>query len=210
MPFSLLALDCDGVLIKSVDVKAEAMRRIGEPFGQELCDRLVMFQRIEGGISRYEKFRWLIKEARGREITTQEMTDLSSRYTMYLGDALMLCDFLPGLQSLLEDWHTRIPLYVCSGAPQQELENVLQAKGVASYFCRIGGYPPTKTTLLGTLLREAGVPAAEAIMVGDTITDFRAAEENGTQFYGIGDAFAGASCPHGQDLRDLNHWLHSL
>jgi len=210
MPFSLLALDCDGVLIKSVDVKAEAMRRIGELFGQELCDRLVMFQRIEGGISRYEKFRWLIREARGREITPQEMTELSSRYTMSLDDVLMHCEFLPGIEALLKDWHTRVPFYVCSGAPQQELEEVLQTRGIASSFRRIGGYPPTKTTLLGGILREAGVAAAEAVMVGDTITDSRAAEENGTQFYGIGDAFAGASCPHGQDLRDLNHWLHSL
>ncbi len=210
MNFSLLALDCDGVIVDSMDVKTEAMRRVGEAFGRELCDRLVMFHQIEGGISRFEKFRWLIREAYGREITDAEMADLSARFVSALDNALEHCAFVPGLEDLLEDWHARVPIVVCSGAPQQELEALLRAKGIARYFTRIGGYPPAKTTLLGDILRETGVAGASAVMVGDTITDARAAEENGTLFYGIGDMFAEAPCPHGRDLYACNAWLHTL
>jgi len=210
MQFSLLALDFDGVIMDSVEVKAEAMRRIGEPFGPELRDRLLLYHRIEGGINRVEKFRWLYREAYGREIPETELADMVARFADYIGDALLACPFLPGLDDLLRDWHGKVPIYVCSGAMQHELEALLSARGMAGYFQGIRGYPPEKTTLLGDILREARVDPATAVMVGDTATDSRAAEANGALFFGIGEQFAGASCPHGEDLRDVNAWLHTL
>ena len=209
MQFSLLALDFDGVIMDSVEVKAEAMRRIGEPFGPELRDRLLLYHRIEGGINRVEKFRWLYREAYGREISDTELAELCARFTDCIGDALLECPFLPGLDALLGYWHGKVPIYVCSGAMQNELEELLSARGKAGYFAGIRGYPPEKTTLLGDILREARVDPATAVMVGDTATDSRAAEANGTMFFGIGEQFTSAPCPHGDDLRDLDVWLRS-
>ena len=205
--FSLLALDFDGVILDSMEIKTEAMRRVGEPFGPELRDRLVLYQRIEGGISRFEKFRWLYQEAYGREITDKEMAALSAQYLSHIDDALKHCPLLPGVLDVLTAWHGRVPIYVCSGAPQSELVVLLRERGLDRYFTAIRGYPPAKTPLLAGIIREAGVAASAVVMVGDTVTDSRAAEENGTLFYGIGAMFSGSAHPHGDNLHDLNAWL---
>lgn len=205
---SLLVLDCDGVILDSADIKIEAMRRIGEPFGAELRDRLVLFQTIEGGVSRYEKFSWLWQEAHGCEINKQQLHELETKFVGYLQDALDQCPLIPGTIELLKDWHTIMPVYVCSGAPQGELQEQLTRRGLAQYFTKICGYPPEKTTLLQSILHTSGALPEHSLMVGDTQTDARAAEACGTHFYGIGAQFAGAPFPHGPDMHALNTWLH--
>ena len=204
---SLLALDFDGVILDSMEVKTEAMRRVGEPFGPELCERLVMYQRIEGGVSRFEKFRWLYREAYGREITAAEMAAASDTFLKAIGDALKTCPLLPGVHEVLADWRGRVPICVCSGAPETDLAALLTERGMAECFTAIRGYPPAKTELLADIIRVTGADPATTVMVGDTITDERAAVENGTLFYGIGPMFAHSDHPHGPDLRDMNVWL---
>lgn len=208
--FKVLALDFDGVILDSVQVKLEAMRRVGEPFGPELRDRLVMFQRIEGGVSRYEKFAWLHREAYGRDMTPQELAEISAQYARCIDDALRACPFLPGFEELFAAWRGKVPIHVCSGAPTEELCALLRARGKMEYFTGIGGYPPAKTPLLASIIGAHGVEPEHVVMVGDTVTDSRAAEENGTLFFGVGEVFANAPGPHGKDLHDLNAWLHTL
>lgn len=208
--FDLLVLDCDGVILDSMDVKTEAMRRTGEPYGPELCDRLVLFQRLEGGISRFEKFSWLYREAHGRDISEPELQAMSATYLQHLDDALSHCTLVPGVELVLEAWSNRVPIYVCSGAPQAELVEVLTARGLAKYFTAICGYPPSKTPLLQRIVREAKADPQRTVMVGDTVTDSRAAAETGTLFYGIGAMFAKSPLPHGHDLHDLHTWLLDL
>ena len=206
---SLLVLDCDGVILESMDIKTEAMRRVGQNFGQELCDRLVLFQRLEGGISRYEKFNWLWQEAYGRDISPEESHALEADFLGHMGDALTNCALVPGTLEVLDAWHTKLPIYVCSGAPDAELKHLLTQRGQGKYFTKICGYPPAKTALLQNILRESAVNPQSALMVGDTITDSRAAEHCGTQFFGIGSQFADSAHPHGPVMYALNLWLHN-
>ncbi len=207
MRADIIVFDCDGVLIDSMDIKVEAMRKIGEPFGPELRDRLALFQSIEGGIHRSEKFKWLYQEAYGREITEAEMQKCCDDYIANLGEAVYNCPSINGLDEILEYWHTKKELYVCSGTPEQELEDILKTRGLGKYFKYIGGYPPLKTELLNKIITMANVLPEHVVMVGDTVTDSRAADELGTMFYGIGKYFEGTKYPHGKDLTDLHAWL---
>ncbi len=206
---SLLVLDCDGVILDSMAIKTEAMRRVGEAFGPELRDRLVLFQQIEGGISRYEKFDWLWREAYGQPISRQDMLRLEHELVAHMEAALAECPLVPGTLEVLHSWHGKLPIYVCSGAPHAELNELLTKRGLGGYFTGICGYPPAKTPLLQQILTQSGANPATSLMVGDTITDSRAAQECGTLFFGIGSAFTGAAFPQGPDLHALNTWLHT-
>jgi beta-phosphoglucomutase-like phosphatase (HAD superfamily) len=205
--FSLLALDFDGVILDSVAVKAEAFRRVCAPYGPELTDRLLRYHRLEGGVNREVKLRWMFREAHGRECTDGELRALWAQFVEHMEAALWQCPFLPGFEDLLAAWRGRVPICVCSGAPQQELIDLLAARGKAGYFTSIRGYPPAKEELLADILHEADASPQRCVMVGDSFTDSRAAEVNGTLFYGIGELFAGSAYPHGRDLRDCNLWL---
>ena len=210
MALSCLIFDCDGVILESVPVKTRAFGRVAEPFGAEAVDRLLMYHKIHGGVSRYTKFAWLYREVLGREITQAELADLGRRYADIAFEEVCRCEVVPGAVSVLTRWHGRVPMYVCSGAPHEELKRILERRGLHQYFAGIYGFPPAKTALLRGIILRAGVDPASAVMVGDSVTDLDAAETVGTLFYGRGEDLRGGDFPWGADLTGLNQWLESL
>ena len=209
MALSLIVFDCDGVILESVDAKTKAFAQTAEPFGAEARDRLVLFHSLHGGVSRREKFAWLYREVLGREITPPEMEELCARFVAFALDNVLNAPLVPGVQAVLERWKGRVPLYVCSGTPQDELRSVLEKRDLAHYFTGICGTPPAKAELLKGIVRAAGVDPADVVMVGDASTDRDAAEAAETLFYGRGPLFEGSSLPHGPDLSALNDWLEA-
>lgn len=202
-----LAFDCDGVLLDSVPVKTRAFARIAEPYGPQARDRFVMYHTVHGGVSRYRKFEWFYREVLGREITPEESAELGRKFAGYALDEVRRCPLIAGAEEVLQRWHGVLPLYVCSGAPQEELDLVLRERGLTGYFSGVFGSPPAKAELLARAVAAAGVPPGACLMVGDAPTDRQAAESVGTLFYGVGPEMKGEDIPWGQDLTCLNEWI---
>ena len=207
MTTALLVFDCDGVILVSVDAKTQAFARTAERYGPEARDRLTLFHHLNGGVSRQEKFAWLFREVLGREITPAEMTELCAEFARHAVDNVLNAPLVPGALDVLERWNGRVPMYVCSGTPTEELRSILEKRGLARYFAGIYGTPPAKAERLAMIVREAGADPAETVMVGDSGTDMLAAEQVGTLFYGRGRDFAGSGHAWGEDLSGLNQWL---
>lgn len=203
-----LIFDCDGVLLDSVPVKTRAMARLAEPYGAEARDRLVMYHTVNGGVSRYKKFAWFFDEILGRPITPEESESWGRKFSEYSLDEVRKCALIPGALETLEKWHGVIPLYVCSGAPTEELRLVLRERKLENFFEGIYGSPPAKAIELKRIVEDkARVIPCEALMVGDSVTDEQAAEEAGTRFYGIGPELKGGHFPWSSDLLPFNAWL---
>ena len=210
MALKCLVFDCDGVLLDSVPVKTRAFIRLALPYGQEAADRFEMFHSMHGGVSRYLKFEWFFKECLGREITPEEKADWSRRFGEYALDEVRKCPMIPGALETLQAWHGRLPLYVCTGAPQAEVMAILSERGLGHYFKAIYGSPPAKARLLETIVKEdAKVEPDEAVMIGDASTDLHAAEENETLFYGVGPDLKGGNYPWSENLIPLNSWIEA-
>ena len=210
MALSCIVFDCDGVILESVPVKTHAFARIAAPFGAEAVDRLVRHHKRHGGVSRYQKFEWLYREVLGREITQEELEVLGRRYAEIAFEEVCRCALVPGVEEVLKRWKGRVPMYVCSGAPHEELNLILRGRGLTPYFAGIYGSPPAKAELLRGIIDRAGVEPATAVMIGDSDTDLDAAVRVGTLFYGRGGELEGGSFPWGEDLTGLNTWLESL
>ncbi|WP_308621243.1 HAD family hydrolase [uncultured Desulfovibrio sp.] len=209
MKLECLVFDCDGVILDSVPVKTRAFARLAEPFGPEARDRFVMYHTVHGGVSRYRKFAWFFREVLGREITPEESETWGRRFAEYALDEVRRCALIPGAADVLETWRGRLPLYVCSGAPEEEVRVVLAERGLADIFTGIHGSPPAKAELLARIVAGAGVPPEAALMVGDAVTDRDAAEQVGTRFYGVGAELRGGPFPWGEDMRGLNAWVEA-
>ena len=210
MPLALVVFDCDGILLESVEAKTGAFRRIGAGFDAEAAERLAQYHLVHGGVSRSEKFAWFFSEVLGRRILPEENADLCRRFAEYCLEEVCASDFVPGILEVLNRWHGRVPLHVASGTPDQELAAVLARRGLAGYFKEIRGYPPGKAELLQSILNDSGVSPQEAVMVGDSVTDQRAAEKAGTLFYGRGAVFRSSGWPWHTDLTRLNRYLETL
>lgn len=204
MSLQCLVFDCDGVILDSVPVKTRAFARLAEPFGGEARDRFVMYHTVHGGVSRYKKFEWFFRDVLGREISAEESADWGRRFAEYALDEVRRCPLIPGVENVLETWRGKLPLYVCSGAPAEELCLVLRERGLEHYFTGIYGSPPAKALLLAEIVRVANVLPEHALMVGDAVTDRDAAESVGTLFYGVGPELKGGDFPWGADLTGLS------
>lgn len=210
MSLKCLVFDCDGVLLDSVPVKTRAFGRLAEPFGEEARDRFVLYHKVHGGVSRYRKFEWFFREVLGREITPEESELWGKKFSEYALDEVRRCDLIPGALQTLEHWHGKLPLYVCSGAPTQELKEVLTERSLAQFFEGIYGSPPAKGQLLKEIIRsQSALLPDEALMIGDSVTDEDAAKEAGSQFYGIGAELKGGKFPWSENLLALNAWIEA-
>lgn len=207
MSINCLVFDCDGVLLDSVPVKTRAFARLAEPYGAQARDRFVMYHTTHGGVSRTLKFAWFFREILDREITPEESDRWGELFARYALDEVRKCEMIPGAHETLEKWRTILPMFVCSGAPQEELRVVLEERDLSGFFKGIYGYPPTKEKILANIVKETLLPADEVLMIGDATTDRDAAEYAETRFYGIGDLLKGGNFPWSEDLRPFNSWL---
>ena len=210
MALSCIVFDCDGIILESVDSKTAAFARISDEIAPRHTQLFIDYVTLHGGVSRFEKFAWLVRQAFDRAITTEESHDMGRKFIQYCMESVLASPLVPGFEDTVKRWHGRVPLYVASGTPQYELEEVLRQRDLARYFTGIYGTPPAKAALLLSAVRHAKVPPEETVMIGDSKTDMDAATIAGTLFYGRGEYFRDSHWPWANDLSGLNAYLEAV
>lgn len=202
-PPAVIALDCDGVILDSVDVKTQAFAAVAETFGEGAPERMVEYHLLHGGVSRQFKFTWLYRELTGQAIPSSELNTLCRRFAEYCHEGVMNAPFIPGAMDFIQAVSGILPLHVVSGTPEIELRTIFNSRGLSPYFQSLRGTPPEKSSLLKNLVKDSGLPPEKILMVGDSVTDLEAAEAAGTQFYGIGKNMEGCGWPVAPNLHGL-------
>ena len=173
---SAMVFDCDGVLIESNTIKTQAMGKTVDEFGQAAMDRLMAYHNEHGGVSRFKKFEWFYREVVKEPFSDKMMTVLCNRFTQLCFDAVLNAPMVIGAKESLELLSGRLPMFVASGAPEKELQDILLQRGLAPYFKSIHGTPPEKQYLLERIIYANKLDASEVLMVGDALTDLEAAQ----------------------------------
>ena len=207
MSISLVVFDCDGVILESVDVKTRAFGQIVEEYGPEAVVRMTEYHHAHGGVSRTRKFEWFYDEVLGLKITEQGIQELSRKFRQLVFEGVMRSPMVPGIMETLKSLHGRLPMYVASGTPHDELLQVLDARNLTRFFNGVYGTPPEKSELLRRIIELEGIAPNDTLMVGDSSTDLDAARSCGARFYGISTAFAETPWPFGHDCIALAQWI---
>lgn len=183
--YDAIVFDFDGVLVESVDVKTRAFAALYEAHGKEVAAAVVAHHLAHGGLSRYEKFRHCHRAFLGREISAAEERALGERFSALVEDAVVAAAWIPGAHEFLEAWRGRLPIYVASSTPEDELLRIVARRGMAQYFAGVRGAPATKGEIVAGFARAAGVAPSRVLMVGDSTTDYEGAVQAGADFIGI-------------------------
>ena len=205
-----IVFDCDGVILESADLKSQAFFKIGAQFGPDVQKSFYEYHMSHTGVSRFEKFAWLYRTHLGREISPDESARLGAMFVEIATEAVRRAPFVPGFQEVLAYLDGRLPLFVASGTPQEELCHTLEERGIFAKFKAVLGTPPSKNELLARILAENAFDPQRVIMVGDGETDLKAAQANGTLFYGRGGMFQGRGLPWSGDLMGFKEYLRKL
>jgi HAD superfamily hydrolase (TIGR01549 family) len=168
--------DFDGVIADSVEVKSEAFRSLYLPFGKPIADAVVKHHRANGGMTRFDKFRYYHKHFLKKTITEMEMKDFCRRYERFVIDRVIRAKYIPGVIPFLKKLkEKRKKLFVVSATPQEEMRYIIKRRGIQRYFIDVVGAPRSKKDNLILLLKKYGLPVRQTVFFGDSQQDRNAA-----------------------------------
>lgn len=201
----LVVFDFDGVILESAEIKTRAFVEMFD----HVPDHLEAIRRhhLENlGISRFEKFRWILRELLDEEPTPERLERLGDDFSHRVHEAVVACPFVPGARDALGAARaTGRPRWVASGTPHDELLRVIRERGLERDFESVHGSPASKTRILRSALEHLDLAPHEALMVGDGTTDRNAARD-------VGCRFLARSTPEQHDvwLADDEPWAFDL
>lgn len=196
--------DFDGIILESADIKTNAFRRLFD--GNE---QAVAYHLQHAGISRYQKFRHITTEILGQPYDEETERRLGAQFSQLVLDEVLVCPFVPGARELLARRSAVLSLFVASGTPEEELREIVSARGLDAMFSGVYGTPSTKAEIIRRVLAESGLDRGRVAMVGDANSDLIGAREAGVHFVGRvrpgdPDPFAGENVPVVADMAELD------
>lgn len=186
--YKTIVFDCDGVVLDSNIVKTEAYFRTAKNLGHTdaQAQALVDYHVKLGGISRYHKFEWYLREVLNQQVTEQAVQILLDGFARELEVGLMECAVADGLPQLREatanaNW------MILSGGDQQEIRTLFAKRDLAKYFDGgLFGSPDNKDEVLARE-KASGNVQMPALFLGDSKYDYEAAHRAGLDFVFLSD-----------------------
>lgn len=181
--YTTLVFDCDGVVLDSNKVKTEAFYQATSPYGEAAAQAMVDYHVANGGVSRYKKFAYFLKQIVPDHVEQQgpDLAALLQAYAGHVREGLLSCAMAPGLEALRQQTPNARWLIV-SGGDQAELCDVFAQRGIAKWFDGgIFGSPDTKDEILARELNSGNVQQP-ALFLGDSKYDYQAASAAGLDF----------------------------
>jgi phosphoglycolate phosphatase-like HAD superfamily hydrolase len=177
----VLILDFDGVVIESNDVKTEAFKQVFARFPEHI-DEMMAFHHANVSVTRFAKFDYLLSLL-GRPDDSVLREDIALDFSRRVQEMMMTVSLVPGAEVFLKKLRSRMPLYLASVTPDSELETILERRGLASWFKGVYGCPPwTKPGAVRDALAREGAAPGDALLIGDSAGDQRAAQMTGVGF----------------------------
>ena len=184
--YRTLVFDCDGVILNSNKIKTQAFYEATIKYGHDSAQALVAYHVDNGGISRYKKIKYFIKEILKQELDQDIYQNIISKFSKSLKDCLMHCEVADGLIELRKQTHGS-PWLIISGGDQEELREVFVERNLNQYFNGgIFGSPDTKDEIFSREIRNGNINQP-CLFIGDSKYDYEASQKAGSDFIFMSD-----------------------
>jgi phosphoglycolate phosphatase-like HAD superfamily hydrolase len=180
-----IIFDFDGVLVESVDIKTRAFVELYARHGEAVMGAVERYHLGNTGISRFVKFRHIETDILGQPPLDKEGVErLAARFAQLVIDKVVAAPMVPGAQAFLDRQRGRVPMFVVSGTPSDELAAIIERRGLEAYFEGSWGSPGSKAGHIAELLNLHGLDAGRCLMIGDAMADYEGARANHVPFLG--------------------------
>ncbi|MDQ3297465.1 MAG: HAD hydrolase-like protein [Myxococcota bacterium] len=177
-----IVFDFDGVILESADVKTDAFCELYVAHGDEVVAKVRAHHLENVGVSRFKKFEWIETNVLGRTLSPEGSVMLGEQFTSLALDKVLAAPFVPGIEEALPVLAERYACFVASGTPHDELNLIVERRGLAPRFREVHGTPREKPEIVRDLLTRHALAPQEILFVGDGLTDYKAAMAVGTHF----------------------------
>ena len=172
--YQTLVFDCDGVILNSNKIKTQAFYEVAKVYGYEPAQILKEYHVQNGGISRYEKFEYLLANILKKPIKEQELCELLSNFSKEVKKALLVCEVAKDIKEF-RDKTRNTKWLIVSGGDQAELREIFKQRNLDGYFDGgIFGSPDDKDTILKNEMDTLNI-TGRCLFLGDSMYDYQAA-----------------------------------
>jgi phosphoglycolate phosphatase-like HAD superfamily hydrolase len=183
--YKIIFWDFDGVIMDSMSVRDKGFEIVLQSYPNEQVAVLMEYHRKNGGLSRYNKFRFFFEEIRKESITDSEIKVLAEEFSVVmlknlLDRKLLIEDSVQFIKNNSEKFR----MHIVSGSDGNELRYICETLGLSKFFISIHGSPTPKKELVRETIEKNNYALTDVLLIGDSVNDFEASEVNGITFYG--------------------------
>lgn len=182
MAIKNIIFDFDGVICESVDIKTEAFYEMYLPYGKETAENVKEYHLSNGGMPRFDKFKYYENNILGKVLSDKKMKNLSTEFSTLVKEKVIMAPFVKGALEFLQTYSHDYICFIVSATPMDEMKEIAKEKNIDHYFREIFGSPKNKIEWSKYILETYDIKAEETLFIGDAKSDFNAAQENGMQF----------------------------
>lgn len=183
--FKTILWDFDGVIMDSMPIRDKGFEIVLKGYPKEQVSLLMDYHRNNGGLSRYNKFRYFFEEIRKESITDVEIKVLADEFSVVMLENLLDSNLLiEDSLKFIKDNYSKYKMHIVSGSDGNELRYICEALGLSKYFISIHGSPTPKKELVKQVMISNSYDNIEICLIGDSYNDLEAAEINSISFYG--------------------------
>ena len=177
---SAIALDMDGVLLRTNDAKYRAMLALFERYPAKTA-AISQFILRNGGVPRAEKLKYILESIVGTGPSEAVIEEYLAKYEHSLEEALSAAPFVSGIKEFLSD--CGCPIYLCSSAPAREVSRQLSVRCMQGHFAEVFDGRMPKEEALKYIAHRHGHKGT--VFFGDSLGDLAAAQSAGVSFVAV-------------------------
>ena len=180
-----IVFDFDGVILDSVDVKTKAFEMLYAEYGKHIQQMVVKYHLDNGGISRFEKFKYFHNNLLNKDISNSQLKILGDRFSSLVFEKVCSSNYINGAYEFLQYCNKKYLNFICTGTPYSEIVKILHFKKLDKFFNHVYGSPMTKTQIIVEIQKRYDLEKNDILFIGDAMTDYNASQKAKISFVGI-------------------------
>ncbi|MCZ4282332.1 HAD hydrolase-like protein [Kiloniella laminariae] len=176
-------LDLDGTLIESVGIKDRAFHELFSDM-PEFLPAIMDYHLSHNATVRFDKFKYIYKNILKTNLSPEAEENLATRFSKIVVNKILATENTPGADAFLNYFVDRVQLVLISVTPDQELEKIVQGRGLSNYFHTVYGASWKKDDAMRHFMELNNVKSESCAFVGDTAEDYSYAQKVSIQFVG--------------------------
>jgi phosphoglycolate phosphatase-like HAD superfamily hydrolase len=177
-----IIFDFDGVIAESVQVKSNAFAEMYSAYGAVIEKKVIAHHEANGGLSRFEKFRFYHKYYLHEDIDSEKVDSLAKQFSDLVLQKVISSPYVRGAYEFILENYKKYDFYISTGTPADEIKVILEKRELSKYFKAVYGSPDTKDKHVKEILANNGYNNDEVVFIGDADTDKNAAKLNNIKF----------------------------
>lgn len=174
-----IILDFDGVVKDTLELKADCFLTPFSGLPASFKSFATEYHFDNPGVSRVDKLTAYVAESKkyGYEISLDSALKTASEHIV---DRVIKSNYMPGFLSWLSDLTTTYS--IASAMPQEELDVIISALALSCPPLYAFGHPTPKYVAINAIKRSVALSSSDLLFIGDSASDYAAAQRSGVDF----------------------------